>query len=161
MSEYNDDSSRESDGDNDQSKGAADSDAIDELLRDPKKEGLVLAKLGLNDDPKDPVPTRKDSGKRDDSNDNSNQHLTLSGKSAGAWSMPPPFGGWWFPGPGWHRPHPGIRGVRRLVGHMRMRMEAFLLIQQTHVPVSQLEHRNVPGFWSRKIMIQMMNRVTL
>ncbi|MCG8626900.1 MAG: hypothetical protein MJE68_33475, partial [Proteobacteria bacterium] len=108
MSEYNDDSSRESDGDNDQSKGAADSDAIDELLRDPKKKGLVLAKLGLNDDPKDPVPTRKDSGKREDSSDSSNQHLTLSGKTAGAWAMPPPpFGGWWFPGPGMAPPPSG------------------------------------------------------
>ena len=108
MSEYNDDSSRESDGDNDQSKGAADSDAIDELLRDPKKKGLVLAKLGLNDDPKDPVPSRKDSGKREDSSDSSNQHLTPSGKTAGAWAMPPPpFGGWWFPGPGMAPPPSG------------------------------------------------------
>lgn len=93
MSKYSDDSSCEFDGDNDQSKGrrSADSNAINELLRDPKKKELVLAKLGLNDDPK---PTHKDSRKRDTSNDNSNQHLTLSGKT-GAWSMPPPlFGSW-------------------------------------------------------------------
>ena len=49
------------------------------------------------------TPTKKGSGKEDGTSKDSNlsQHLTpfSSGKSAGAWSMPPsPFGGWWFPG---------------------------------------------------------------
>ena len=76
-----------------------DSSVIDELLRDPKKKELVLARLGLNDDVV--TPTKKGSGKEDGTSKDSNlsQHLTPpSGKSAGAWSMPPPpFGDWWFP----------------------------------------------------------------
>ena len=65
MSEHYDDSSRESDGDNDQSKGgqSTDSNTIDELLWDLKMKEFILVKLGLNDDPKDPVPTWKDRGR--------------------------------------------------------------------------------------------------
>lgn len=59
-----------------------------------------MVKLGLNDDPSvQDEATWKDSGKKDGTGNDLNQHLTLSGKSAGAWSTPlPPFGRRWFLG---------------------------------------------------------------